>query len=401
MKQKLFILLTFLTSVLAAHATDGVSVSESIVSKGNAGTITLALDNDSYTFTAFSFKLTLPEGLSFITDSEGKPTFTPGDRYSDHGLGSNVSGQTATFTCFSINTKPITGTSGTILTINIQADATLEVGAELTATLSELTFSTTGAQEVNFDDLPFTVTITDSRVLLDENVGIPDGAEGVNNVRVKRTIMTGNLSTICLPFAMTGEQAVAAFGADAELADFAGYEITEDDDENIVGILVKFTALDIANGMAANHPYAIKIHTESDVKEFSVDNVDINLDDDPVVATVKRNRRQWSELIGTYEANTEVPEKTLFLNGNKFWYSTGETKMKAFRAYFDFYDVLTEVDEADTNIRVEIEEATAIRDIVTDSAGVTEGWYTIDGRKLNGKPTQKGIYIKDGVKIRL
>jgi len=28
-----------------------------------------------------------------------------------------------------------------------------------------------------------------------------------------------------------------------------------------------------------------------------------------------------------------------------------------------------------------------------------DGWYTLDGRKLNARPTQKGIYINKGKKI--
>ena len=27
------------------------------------------------------------------------------------------------------------------------------------------------------------------------------------------------------------------------------------------------------------------------------------------------------------------------------------------------------------------------------------GWYTIDGRRLNGKPTRSGVYINNGVKV--
>ena len=27
------------------------------------------------------------------------------------------------------------------------------------------------------------------------------------------------------------------------------------------------------------------------------------------------------------------------------------------------------------------------------------GWYTLDGRKLNGKPTKKGLYIHNGKKV--
>jgi hypothetical protein len=28
-----------------------------------------------------------------------------------------------------------------------------------------------------------------------------------------------------------------------------------------------------------------------------------------------------------------------------------------------------------------------------------EGWYTVNGMKLNAAPTQKGTYIKDGKKV--
>jgi hypothetical protein len=28
-----------------------------------------------------------------------------------------------------------------------------------------------------------------------------------------------------------------------------------------------------------------------------------------------------------------------------------------------------------------------------------DAWYTLDGRKLSGKPTQKGIYVNSGKKV--
>jgi hypothetical protein len=31
--------------------------------------------------------------------------------------------------------------------------------------------------------------------------------------------------------------------------------------------------------------------------------------------------------------------------------------------------------------------------------GRSERWYTIDGRRLNGKPTTKGLYINNGNKV--
>ena len=41
---------------------------------------------------------------------------------------------------------------------------------------------------------------------------------------------------------------------------------------------------------------------------------------------------------------------------------------------------------------------TGIKEAVAVSSR-PDGWYTIDGRRLNGKPTEKGIYINNGRKI--
>ena len=46
------------------------------------------------------------------------------------------------------------------------------------------------------------------------------------------------------------------------------------------------------------------------------------------------------------------------------------------------------------------EEGTSIGGLTPDPSPIREGnWYTIDGRKLQGKPTQKGVYIRNGVKV--
>ena len=34
-----------------------------------------------------------------------------------------------------------------------------------------------------------------------------------------------------------------------------------------------------------------------------------------------------------------------------------------------------------------------------EESATATGWYTIDGRKLNGKPGEKGVYILNGRKI--
>lgn len=50
----------------------------------------------------------------------------------------------------------------------------------------------------------------------------------------------------------------------------------------------------------------------------------------------------------------------------------------------------------------ETDEPTGIRSIISDSLPqplLNEGYYTLDGRKLSGKPTHRGIYIVNGKKV--
>lgn len=95
---------------------------------------------------------------------------------------------------------------------------------------------------------------------------------------------------------MTEEQVTTAFGDDVKLGDFTGYT-AEGADENVTGIRVHFI---LATAIEANHPYIIKVSQA--VSEFTADGVDVEPEDEPTVAAVKRTKKQWSEFIGTYVA---------------------------------------------------------------------------------------------------
>lgn len=45
------------------------------------------------------------------------------------------------------------------------------------------------------------------------------------------------------------------------------------------------------------------------------------------------------------------------------------------------------------------DDTTAIMEIIQPAASGTGDWYSLDGRKLSAKPTQKGVYIQNGKKI--
>ena len=408
MKKNIFILFALLASFLPVHAENGVKVGKTYIPQGGIGTIDIELVNDDYELTACDITLTLPEGLSFVLNDKGIPTSAKTGRMNDESFTVSSAMQTeraAKFICYSNLKLPFADTSGTLLKVYVKADAELAIGTELTAALSEIEFTTTSSEAILFDNATFDIEIAENRVLLDElSTTMPEAAEGVN-VRVNRTLAANVWNTLVLPFDMTAEQVKAAFGNDVQLADFTGVDTEADADENIVGMTVNFQAI---TAIEANHPCLIKVSEA--MNSFTVDGVDVEAEDEPsvdcdeiVVKVGGKKYYYYNSFVGTYVENTEVPELSLFLNGNKFWYSTGATKMKAFRAYFSFYDVLTEVLEAESKIRFVVDDEVTSIDGIPSAADKMGAVYNLNGQLIgfdidvNSLPA--GIYVKDGQKI--
>ena len=274
---------------------------------------------------------------------------------------------------------------------------------EYEVTITNFEFNTATAL-TRANDVTFTVKVVDL-VTLDENsTEAPEAADGVN-VLVKRTIAANEWGTICLPFAMSNEQVTAAFGNDVKLCDFTGCDVTENGDGDVTAIKVKFSPVSPL-AIEANHPYLIKV--SSPVTEFTADNVDIVPEEAPSVdRDKKRIGSKWfyNSFVGTYVANTTLEEFYLVLSGGNFYYSKGLTKMKAFRAYFDFYDVLTSVVDGSAGAKIGLvindgETTSLNEELRMKSEEFGEGWYSIDGMKLNGEPKKKGIYIYNGKKVK-
>ena len=95
-------------------------------------------------------------------------------------------------------------------------------------------------------------------------------------------------------------------------------------------------------------------------------------------------------------AETVIDNGCLFLNSGKFWYSTGSTKTKAYRAYFDFDDLLPEFEDNYANARMLIvfnENVTGVNDV--RQAAANDGRiYNLQGQQV--EMPGKGLYIKDG-----
>ena len=394
MKKTLIFLAIVLSYLMPIHATNNVVVNDVTIPKGGTGTISVALNNDK-NYTAFSLRLTLPEGVTYTGVTKGARMAE------DHSLSGN--GTTGMITCLSTANTPFTGTSGELFTITVSVSNEALVGNSLGVTLTEVYFSTTSAEEL-LGDVEFNVIVgepSDGRVLLSEtSTTAPEAANGVD-VRVKRTINANEWSTICLPFAMSATQVKAAFGDDVQLADFTSYDTVEDTGENVVGLTVNFN---MVTAMEANHPYVIKVSNA--ISEFTADNVTIDPEEEPCVeydnGLTGKKRVVWGSFTGTYVADCVIPyegdDVSLFLSGNKWWYATAQTKhMKGYRAYFWFTDLLPDVSASRIQMAFNDETANVV-ELKDGRMEELKSYYNLKGQRVE-KPLKKGLYIRNGKKV--
>lgn len=405
MRKIIFFSALFL-SLASVQAEDVLTVNSITVPQNGTAALEINGTFDS-NFTQFELLIELPNGLSLTLNKNNRPWAEMGDHSTDHTIASSIlSANAYKFVGSSMNQEALPS-GGVLMRVMVQAAEGLEIGTTLQGTVKEILFNeNTGGANIghNFDDIPFSVTIgepEDPRTILDENdTDLPE--EGTNvDVRVLRTINANEWSTICLPFDMTTEQINTAFpDMTVELADADSYETIEDDDENIVGINIMFNNVEPL-AIEANHPYLIRV--SSSVTNFVVDGVDVS------PAARERNRRiqigNKSYFIGNYESETEVPEFGLFLSGNKFWYSVGATKIKAFRGYFDLNDVLTEVEEAKSRVAFSFKNnsstTTGIAEIEDGRWKTEDSVYDLQGRRLKSQISKlkPQIIIVNGKKV--
>jgi len=343
-------------------------------------------DGKAATYTALSFDVQFPES-GFTTTG----TYKVSDAWTGAMAVVGDVDATGLATIPFASAETITGSDvENLVSVSFKVDESIELGT-YDVTLKNILFEYGMSDKDNAPDVTFHVNVSSSILLDEASATMPEAATGVD-VRVLRTIKADEWSTICLPFAMTEEQVTAAFGSDVKLGDFTGYATEEDDDANIVGITVNFDAV---SAIDANHPYVIK--TSQDITEFSVSSVDIDAEEEPTVAAVKRTKKQWSEMIGTNNAKTVTEmENCLFLSGGKFWYAKGDKEFKAFRGYFDFYDVITSVEEAGARISISFDgHVTGIEDrMVMKGDG---RYYNLRGQHV--EHPSKGVYITNGKKV--
>ena len=405
MKGKRFFsaLVMLLTCMAGANATDVITMSDVTVPKG--GEVDLEIGSSfETTFIAFQLDIELAEGLTLKEDEDGVIAELGGSG-TNHTFSIGKEGNTYTIVCASMTNKALP-VGDVLMSVTLQADASLETGTVIPAAIKNIVFSE--KQDDNqikhtLDDVAFNITIgepDDGRIKFDETAKkLPKYTAGdKGNVTMKRTITADTWSTLVLPFTLTKAKAEAAFGSDVQLAEFTGFEVDYGDDEdNVVplGITINFTTYTMTSKKGLNGGKLFIIKTSKDISSIEANDVSL-------VSTVtdveKTDEYETSGKFTGSLVKTTVPEDGLFLNRNKFWYSTGNTEIKAFRGWFELGAVLNKATDFEVKMYIFDDDEVTRIDGIDSEQQATDNVYDLSGRKVS-KPQHKGVYIVGGKKI--
>lgn len=211
----------------------------------------------------------------------------------------------------------------------------------------------------------------------------------------------GDWNTLCLPFDLTIAGSVLDDdGVDVRTlssSEFNGGELT-----------LNFTTQGAVTTIEAGVPYIIKWNNTG------VHLTEANLVFPGVTVESSTNDQKTDYVdfkgtflpVGIYESSAEKTK--LYLGeGNTLYYPTStDIKVNACRAWFQLKG-LTAGTPA-TAVRSFIlnfsdDEKTGIKNLQSSMFHVqsNDAWYSLDGRKLQGKPTRNGLYIHNGRKVTL
>lgn len=250
----------------------------------------------------------------------------------------------------------------------------------------------------------------------------------------------GAWNTLCLPFNMTAEQLLAAkeneyhplYGATVWEMDVKGWynasnvrndtysqdnfcyqtALEKDPADNEKYILYLY--FQDATAIEAGKPYLVKWDKPNgyDANPNSFDITDPVFENVTIKASLSAIESDDGSVLFVPIFSPVILEKgnwhNLYVGANnilKYPSSANDFTLKSFRGYFQLMagdepatdplarsvDIISNIDDDDTS---------GIKDVTTplthwrETSG--DAWYTLDGRKLDGKPVKKGIYIHHG-----
>ena len=226
----------------------------------------------------------------------------------------------------------------------------------------------------------------------------------------------GNWNTLCLPFALTAEQIAASPLANADIRELDVTGTYDSGKQTGLDGTTLYLYFKEATAIEAGKPYIIKWdNTGENLDNPVFTGVTVSNVDTDIKKTVSTSDGGKVSFKGNYDPIplTAGDQTSLYLGTNNTLYypkTTGNGKtINAFRAYFKLSEgqsasafVLNFGDGNETT-GITNTDFTDFTDRDSsdsyNSCSKDNAWFTLDGRKLNDKPTQKGIYIRNSKKI--
>ena len=210
-----------------------------------------------------------------------------------------------------------------------------------------------------------------------------------------RTLYKDNSwNTICLPFAMTAAQVTAQL-APTKLMTLS--TATFDDGT----LTLNFAD---ATEIEAGKPYIIKWTGNTEWGNPTFTGVTVS---SAAPTDVTGTDANFHGIYTPYSTGGENKSMLYLGAENKIYYPNADMTINAFRAYFTLNNGIT-VGDLPQQARAFVlnfgDESTGIVNAEANSSlfilhSSLNEWYTLDGRRLTGKPTAKGLYINNGRKV--
>ena len=230
----------------------------------------------------------------------------------------------------------------------------------------------------------------------DNNDVINNNLALTTNVKLQdRTLYKNDVwNTLCLPFSLDNLEGTPLEGASVKTLSASALSMDTH--------TLTLTFSD-ASSIEAGKPYVVKWTSAGSTDDTGIENpvfenVTISNAVCPIVTDV-------ASFVGIYRPlciGEEGDMTLLYLGDNNLYYPNGKMSINAFRAYFQLPEGITLGDpNAAEGISQFVlnfdDEKTGVPHVLQP---LTSGqWYTLDGRKLKGRPSAKGVYINNGNKV--
>lgn len=211
----------------------------------------------------------------------------------------------------------------------------------------------------------------------------------------------GKWNTLCLPFDLTlsGCSVLNGDGVVAKVLDGTNTSL------NAAGLLsLTFTSVSVDSKIEAGTPFIIKWNnTGEHLSNVQFSNVTVN-NATPTAVTFSNAFGDPGQFVGTYSPfsiDNGNKDKIVLLSGNNtLGYSQSTRTLRSCRAHFMIPTTSSGIRAMmDFDIDFDNEEVTAIANLKSQISSLKpESWFTLTGMKLDGKPTQRGVYLHNGRK---